>query len=99
MLADWAFAEKKEFIKEYGCGYPGDPKTKAWLRANKDGVFGFPSLVRFSWKTCYSILEDEKMNVEWHDKLEDPKNTYDKYCQQKLSLKPQGNKGAGKSES
>lgn len=32
-----------------GSGYPGDPKTVAWLKNNCDKVFGFPDLVRFSW--------------------------------------------------
>lgn len=32
VLADWKFQEPKEFNKEYGCGYPGDPKTKDWLK-------------------------------------------------------------------
>jgi ribonuclease H2 subunit A len=30
-LKDYVFKEKKEFIREFGCGYPGDPKTKDWL--------------------------------------------------------------------
>ncbi len=32
-----------------GSGYPGDPKTVAWLANNQDKVFGFPNFVRFSW--------------------------------------------------
>ena len=30
-LEQWKFEEKKEFETEFGCGYPGDPKTKEWL--------------------------------------------------------------------
>lgn len=29
-----------------------DPETKAWLENHKHPIFGFPSLVRFSWGTC-----------------------------------------------
>ena len=32
--------------RDFGCGYPGDAVTKAWLDAHVDRVFGFPSLVR-----------------------------------------------------
>lgn len=74
VLAEWKFLEIKEFNCHYGCGYPGDPKTKDWLKENLDPVFGFPSLVRFSWKTCYSILETKKMNLEWHDDVEEEQN-------------------------
>jgi ribonuclease H2 subunit A len=74
VLEEWQFKEKKEFSNDYGCGYPSDPKTKQWLRDNLDPVFGFPSLVRFSWKTSSKILEDEKMNVEWFDPKEEKEN-------------------------
>jgi ribonuclease H2 subunit A len=73
VLADWQFKEKKEIDNDYGCGYPSDPKAKAWLRRNFDQEFGFPTLVRFSWKTCSVILEDHKMNVDWKDPVIDPK--------------------------
>lgn len=85
-LMTWRFPETKEFNNNYGCGYPGDVHTKAWLRANMDDVFGFPTLVRYSWKTCYTILEDKKMNLEWFDKIEDPKAEFKK-TQQKLAFK------------
>lgn len=35
-----------------------DPVTKAWLEDHKHPVFGFPSLVRFSWGTCTSHIKD-----------------------------------------
>lgn len=31
VLAEWVFPEKKEIDKEFGCGYPSDPKAKQWL--------------------------------------------------------------------
>jgi ribonuclease H2 subunit A len=59
--------EDKKFNKDFGCGYPGDKITKQWLKDHMDKVFGFPSLVRFSWKTASKILEDEGVKIEWHD--------------------------------
>jgi ribonuclease H2 subunit A len=51
-LNNYVYPEQhKEFSKNLGCGYPGDKDTRAWLREHMDPVFGFPSLVRFSWKT------------------------------------------------
>ena len=54
-LRDYQFREQppagSEFNREFGCGYPGDSVTKTWLREHMDPVFGFPGLVRFSWKT------------------------------------------------
>lgn len=34
----------------------GDERTKRWLKAHSDAVFGFPSLIRFSWKTAPTAL-------------------------------------------
>ena len=57
-LRDFVYKESKSFPKEVGCGYPGDKITRGWLANSMDPVFGFPSLVRFSWKTSYKMLED-----------------------------------------
>lgn len=46
-----------EFRGELGSGYPGDPKTKEWLQNNKDPIFGYPNLVRFSWNTSINALQ------------------------------------------
>lgn len=70
-LANWVYPEEKAIDKDYGCGYPSDPKAKEWLKRNLDPVFGFPTLVRFSWKTCYSVLEDNKMDVNWRDDVDE----------------------------
>ncbi len=37
--------------------YTGDPKTKKWLVDHSDAVFGYPSLIRFSWKTTQTALD------------------------------------------
>jgi len=49
----------------FGCGYPGDPLTVAWLKKNMDPVFGYGSVVRFSWSSCDRILQDRAVAVEW----------------------------------
>ena len=36
-----------------------------------DPVFGFPGLVRFSWKTSQTLLETNGSRLEWYD-LPDP---------------------------
>jgi len=66
-IEGWKFVEDGQFPLEYGSGYPGDPKTKQWLRDILDPVFGFPQFVRFSWSTCSNILEKSAPLVEWED--------------------------------
>ncbi|KAL4182653.1 hypothetical protein AMTRI_Chr11g151250 [Amborella trichopoda] len=58
-LRDWVLEELAESMnRNFGSGYPGDPATKAWLDHHKHMVFGFPSLVRFSWATCNPYFKD-----------------------------------------
>ncbi len=39
-----------------------------WLNKHNDIVFGFPSLVRFSWKTCKDMLvKSNQCTIEWRD--------------------------------
>lgn len=69
-MNDFVYKEEgKEFSREVGCGYPGDKITKGWLTDHMDPVFGFPSIVRFSWKTSYSKLSDAGCKAEWHDQV------------------------------
>ena len=56
MLSEWRHPERITADNAYGCGYPSDPKAKAWLRANLDPVFGFPSESR---GTSKQIREEE----------------------------------------
>jgi len=78
-LKDWKFPEshgsdKVEISNEWGSGYPADPVTKKFLRDNFDDVFGFPSIVRLSWKTAENIVEEKgiKMEFEEVEPEEDP---------------------------
>nr|XP_054509500.1 LOW QUALITY PROTEIN: ribonuclease H2 subunit A [Agelaius phoeniceus] len=67
----WNFVEDLgDPDRDYGSGYPNDPKTKEWLRRNLEPVFGFPQLVRFSWGTAQALLQREGVPVLWAD--EDP---------------------------
>ncbi|XP_072704570.1 ribonuclease H2 subunit A isoform X3 [Ciconia boyciana] len=68
----WKFVEDLGDIdRDYGSGYPNDPKTKEWLRRHLEPVFGFPQLVRFSWGTARELLQHGGVPVKWAD--EDPK--------------------------
>ncbi|GBG29664.1 Ribonuclease H2 subunit A [Hondaea fermentalgiana] len=82
-LRDWVFREhydaqgqplrRKRQLEELNCsGYPSDERTVAWLRKNADPVFGFPSVVRFSWKTARSMLgeHEEEMDTAERARLE-----------------------------
>lgn len=48
------------FARDYGSGYPSDPRTKQWLLAHVSAIFGFPSFVRFSWGTAKRLLDEQK---------------------------------------
>ncbi|EGD77038.1 ribonuclease [Salpingoeca rosetta] len=75
VLSAWRHPERIGANTEYGCGYPSDPKTKAWLRANIDKVFGFPSVVRFSWQTAQTLLDKHAAAVTWEDDDDDEEGT------------------------
>lgn len=42
-----------------------DGVTKTWLASNIDPVFGFSSLVRFSWSTATKILDEKTRGCKW----------------------------------
>ncbi|KIJ62821.1 hypothetical protein HYDPIDRAFT_113928 [Hydnomerulius pinastri MD-312] len=75
-VEEWCFEEFegadnskdiKGFGREFGSGYPSDPKTKAWIGESLDPTFGFPSLVRFSWTTVKVVLEKSAHEAKWID--------------------------------
>jgi len=69
-LKNWIFSENQddcEITSQWGSGYPGDAVTKKFLRDNLDVVFGFPSIVRFSWKTAETLIEDKCVKVEFEE--------------------------------
>ncbi|KAM7284350.1 ribonuclease H2 subunit A [Ixodes scapularis] len=70
-IQTWRFPEGLSLNpEEYGSGYPNDPATKKFLSAHVDNVFGFPSLVRFSWSTAEKLLEDNSATVSWDEDAE-----------------------------
>jgi len=71
-LKTWEFSESGiQFNTVFGSGYPADPITKKWLKASVDPVFGYPSIIRFSWKTCKSLLDSNAVPVTWRGDDED----------------------------
>ncbi len=52
---------KEKFGEDMGSGYPGDPKTKTWLRAqllkNRLAILGLPSCVRVKWSTVRRLRD------------------------------------------
>ncbi|PON70304.1 Ribonuclease H2, subunit A [Parasponia andersonii] len=73
-LREWVLDETAEDIdRNFGSGYPGDPETKTWLKHHKHSVFGFPTLVRFSWGTCTPYFK-ELVEVLWESDMDDNSN-------------------------
>jgi ribonuclease H2 subunit A len=73
-INNWSFDEANGheiFDNNFGCGYPGDPLTKKWLRNNMDLVFGYPSIVRFSWSTTSKLLKSQAKAVEYENYVEE----------------------------
>ena len=70
LLESWDFPENRnnpirQVKRNFGSGYPADPNTVKWLEDNFDKLFGFPTIVRFSWSTCDRILEQKAYKVNW----------------------------------
>lgn len=57
-----------------GCGYPGDEKTKTWLRKNTHEFWGPPLLARFSWAPTRKIMEENGVHVDYVPDEEDEEN-------------------------
>ncbi|XP_060853802.1 ribonuclease H2 subunit A [Rhopalosiphum padi] len=72
-LKNWKFIEKpgEDIDSNWGSGYPNDPVTKEYLKKNIDPIFGFPSIVRFSWSTAELVLKNNAAQIDWSDEEED----------------------------
>jgi len=71
-VVGWQFKEGLHVVKMVetggvGSGYPGDPTTKEFLQKNIQSVFGFPTIVRFSWSTAVEIILKRCVKVHWED--------------------------------
>jgi len=67
VLAEWTLSEAEMTDEKWGSGYPGDPVTKKFLQTTFHPVFGFPSIVRFSWKTAEKIIDEKGVKVSWEE--------------------------------
>ncbi|KAI5787082.1 ribonuclease HII-domain-containing protein [Geopyxis carbonaria] len=65
--------------RELGSGYPGDEKTKQWLKGELDQVFGWDGRVaRFSWRTVRDMLEGKTAKAyeaDWPDDVDEGDQT------------------------
>ncbi|KAF9223392.1 ribonuclease HII [Gyrodon lividus] len=68
---DDQYSDPKGFGREFGSGYPSDPKTKAWIEGSLEPTFGFPSVARFSWTTVKVVLEKSAYPTKWVDEGQD----------------------------
>lgn len=48
-----------------GSGYPSDKVTKEWLEKTINPVFGWNKLVRYSWSTCITMMDQQCSLVKW----------------------------------
>ncbi|KAG7844575.1 hypothetical protein KL941_003951 [Ogataea angusta] len=56
---------------DWGSGYPSDPRTSRWLNSNVHPVFGWNSMVRFSWQTSRDALaKSGAVPMVWEDELQ-----------------------------
>ncbi|KAI9475752.1 MAG: ribonuclease H-like domain-containing protein [Benjaminiella poitrasii] len=71
VVQNWEWTEQGlELSKDFGSGYPSDPNTVRWMDENEDSFFGFPSIMRFSWKTISQRMM-QKRTVEWSEDEDD----------------------------
>jgi len=66
-LKEWTFLEGSDISGPWGSGYPGDPVTKKFLQEQIHPIFGFPGIVRFSWKTAEKILDEKCIRMEFEE--------------------------------
>ncbi|KAI4352903.1 hypothetical protein L6164_007110 [Bauhinia variegata] len=90
-LQNWVLDETAENMHtNYGSGYPGDPQTKSWLEHHKHNVFGFPTLVRFSWGTCNAYSKDIEEVIWESDKTDEEGGSNSRGVKRQLKLSSVG---------
>lgn len=67
LLKQWQWTDPHITIdKGFGSGYPSDDICVKWLERSVEKVFGYPSVVRFSWSTCRDMMIKRKcVDVKW----------------------------------
>lgn len=74
IVEQWTFIENNDPLlvgADRGSGYPADPVTKKFLTSTLDPIFGFPTLVRFSWSTITKILETSAAPCDFNEPDDD----------------------------
>lgn len=71
IISGWTWEESFNDVKgppplNFGSGYPSDQRTADWIKANTDSIFGFPSIVRFSWSTAREQMDKQCAVVTWY---------------------------------
>ena len=69
-ITQWRFEEpglQAALGTAWGTGYPSEADTQKWLARSVDRVFGYPSVVRFSWSTARNVLETRAARVTFDD--------------------------------
>ena len=89
MLHGWKLsASVSDTNREFGSGYPSDPKCKAWMGQLQDPLFGYCDLVRFSWAPVKDKLastdrqefgDDAAIPVVFAADIEDDDNDDDQF--------------------
>ena len=66
LLEEFQFVEPGiEASRDFGSGYPGDPKVVDWIKENFDPVFGFPSVARFAWAPIKKAFETNHCEADF----------------------------------
>jgi ribonuclease H2 subunit A len=75
-MTGWKFTEElQDASRDFGSGYPSDPKCKAWFEKLQDPLFGYNDFVRFSWAPIKKKFEESEeeaaVNVLFQADLDD----------------------------
>lgn len=84
-LRQYQFPEPMEISRDFGCGYPSDPVTKAWMKQSLHPLFGFPQLTRFSWQPAARAMEENGPTVRWACDEDDDAQQLTKYLGKRTS--------------
>jgi ribonuclease H2 subunit A len=73
MLEGWKFSEPgmEDFSREYGSGYPSDPKCKTWMATLHDPVFGYNDFMRFSWAPAKNKVKEQGVPVTFQADIDE----------------------------
>jgi ribonuclease H2 subunit A len=100
LLDQWTFSEPlgdadadlHKKLRNFGSGYPSDPKCKDWMKGNPlcDKVFGYPNLLRFSWAPSKQRLEETAVAVVFRADIDEEDEERNRQQQRMESFLKQG---------